>query len=160
PAIAEQGSSRTLLFSDQNGGVYALDAATGKLRWNKRVEEHEATRLTGSFAVHDGVAVVPAAAWGETRSNDPAYAGCTFRGSATAVRVAEGSVVWKAYLVDAPRATGRTAAGTATHGPSGAGVWSAPTVDERRGLLYVTTGDNYSKPATATSDAVVALDLG
>jgi len=28
-----------------------------------------------------------------------------------------------------------------------------------RGVLYVTTGDNYSAPATATSDAVVALDL-
>jgi len=26
-------------------------------------------------------------------------------------------------------------------------------------VLYVTTGDNYSPPATATSDAVMALDL-
>jgi polyvinyl alcohol dehydrogenase (cytochrome) len=159
PTMVEQGADKTLVFSDQNGGVYAVNAVTGKLRWQKRVEEHEATRLTGSFAVHDGVAFVPAASWEETRSNDSAYECCTFRGSITAVRIADGSVVWKAYLVDAPKATGRTAAGTPTHGPSGAGVWSAPTVDARRNLLYVTTGDNYSKPATATSDAVVALDL-
>jgi polyvinyl alcohol dehydrogenase (cytochrome) len=55
--------------------------------------------------------------------------------------------------------TGTTAAGTDTFGPSGAGVWSAPTVDAARGVLYITTGDNYSYPATATSDAVMALDL-
>jgi polyvinyl alcohol dehydrogenase (cytochrome) len=44
-------------------------------------------------------------------------------------------------------------------GPSGAGIWSAPTVDPARRVLYVTTGDNYSAPATLTSDAVLALDL-
>src|SRR5204863_1421710 len=44
-------------------------------------------------------------------------------------------------------------------GPTGAPVWSAPTLDAARGVLYVTTGDNYSTPATATSDAVMAVDL-
>ena len=87
--------------------------------------------MTGSFAVHDGVAFVPAASWEETRALDPAYPCCTFRGSVTAVRVSDGSVVWKTYLVDAPQRTGQTAAGTPTFGPSGAGVWSTPTVDER-----------------------------
>ena len=157
--VATQGSQRTLVFSDQNGGVYGVDAATGTLSWQTRVEEHEATRSTSSFAVHDGVAFVPAASWEETRALDPAYPCCTFRGSVTAVRVSDGSVVWKTYFVDAPQRTGQTAAGTPTFGPSGAGIWSTPTVDERRGLLYVTTGDNYSHPATATSDAVVALEL-
>ena len=38
-------------------------------------------------------------------------------------------------------------------------LWSAPTLDTKRGVLYVTTGDNYSAPATAMSDSVVALDL-
>jgi len=157
--VATQGAQRTLVFSDQNGGVYGVDAASGMLNWQTRVEEHEATRLTSSVAVHDGVAFVPAASWEETRALDPAYPCCTFRGSVTAVRVGDGSVVWKTYLVDAPQRTGQTAAGTPTFGPSGAGIWSTPTVDQRRGLLYVTTGDNYSHPATATSDAVVALEL-
>jgi len=38
-------------------------------------------------------------------------------------------------------------------------VWSAPTIDVKRGRLYVGTGNNYSEPATATSDAIVAVDL-
>jgi polyvinyl alcohol dehydrogenase (cytochrome) len=157
--IAPEGAGNTLVFSDQNGLVYALDARTGREIWKKRVEEHEATRLTGSIAVHDGIAFVPAASWEETRSIDPAYPCCTFRGSVTAVRVRDGAVMWKTYLVDPPKKTGTTTVGTATLGPSGAGVWSTPTIDPARRLLYVTSGDNYSHPATATSDAILALDL-
>jgi polyvinyl alcohol dehydrogenase (cytochrome) len=158
--IVEAGVVRdTLVFSDQNGGVYALDARSGQELWKKKVEEHEATRLTGSFAVQDGIAFVPAASWEETRSIDPAYPCCTFRGSVTAVRIRDGSVLWKTYLVDPPVRTGSLPNGTGTFGPSGAGVWSAPTVDVKRGVLYVATGDNYSRPATATSDAIVALSL-
>ena len=152
-------ASNSLVFSDQNGGVYSLDARSGKEIWKMRVEEHEATRLTGSFAVQDGIAFIPAASWEETRSIDPAYPCCTFRGSVTAVRIGDGSVVWKTYMVDRPVKTGTMPNGTETFGPSGAGVWSAPTVDAARGVLYVATGDNYSRPATATSDAIVALSL-
>ena len=75
------------------------------------------------------------------------------------MRVRDGGIVWKSFLVDQPKRTGKTANGTATFGPSGAGVWSSPTIDEKRGLLYITTGDNYSHPSTATSDAVMALDI-
>jgi polyvinyl alcohol dehydrogenase (cytochrome) len=157
--VVRDGQRRTLVFSDQNGSVYAVDARSGEEMWKTRVEAHEATRLTGAFAVHEGVAFVPAASWEETRSIDPAYRCCTFRGSITAVRVRDGAVLWKTYLVDPSVKTGTTAAGTETWGPSGAGVWSAPTVDGARGVLYITTGDNYSHPATATSDAVMALEL-
>ena len=155
----KQGSGYSLVFGDQIGRVYSLDAKTGRLNWKKRVEDHEATRLTGSPAVHDGIVYIPAASWEETRAIDPQYACCSFRGSVTALRVTDGSVVWKTYMIDPPRKTGVTRAGTDTLGPSGAGIWSAPTVDARRGVLYVTTGDNYSYPATATSDAIIALDL-
>jgi polyvinyl alcohol dehydrogenase (cytochrome) len=157
--VATEGTAKTLVFSDQNGWVYAVDARNGKARWKKRVEEHEATRLTGSIAVEDGIAFIPAASWEETRALDPAYPCCTFRGSVTAVRVRDGSLVWKTYLVDPPKKTGATVAGTETLGPSGAGVWSSPTIDGSRGVLYITTGDNYSHPATATSDAIIALNL-
>jgi polyvinyl alcohol dehydrogenase (cytochrome) len=157
--VATDQGVPALVFSDQNGSIYSLDARTGRANWKTRVEAHEATRLTGSFAVHEGVAFVPAASWEETRSIDPTYRCCTFRGSVTAVRVRDGSIVWKTYFVDEPRKTGKTAAGTDTYGPSGAGVWSAPTIDAARGLLYVTTGDNYSHPATSTSDAVAALEI-
>jgi len=153
------GSATSLVLTDLIGWAYSLDAKTGKLIWKKRIDDHEAARLTGSSVAVDGVVFIPAASWEETRSLDPQYSCCTFRGSVTALRVRDGSTVWKTYTIDAPQKTGTNTAGSAQWGPSGAPVWSAPTVDTKRGLLYVTTGDNYSVPATSTSDAVMALDL-
>jgi polyvinyl alcohol dehydrogenase (cytochrome) len=128
--------------------------------WKKRIDEHEAARLTGSAVEVNGVVYVPAASWEETRSLNPEYSCCTFRGSVTALRARDGSVVWKTYTIDQPaHKTGTNKAGTQQWGPSGAPIWSAPTVDTKRGLLYVATGDNYSDPATPTSDAVMALNL-
>src|SRR6202166_2252401 len=153
------GSATSLLFTDLIGWAYALDAKSGHLLWKKRIDEHEATRLTGSSVALNGVVFIPAASWEGTRCLDPPYVCCTFRGRVTALRVRDGSEVWKTYTVAPPQKTGTNSAGSAQWGPSGAPIWSAPTVDTKRGLLYVATGDNYSVPATTTSDAVMALDL-
>ncbi|HUE43750.1 MAG TPA: PQQ-binding-like beta-propeller repeat protein [Candidatus Sulfotelmatobacter sp.] len=158
-AIAPNESGHAILFADQIGSFYALDAADGRLLWKRRIDSHEATRLTGSAAVHDGVVFVPAASWEETRSGNPKYPCCTFRGSLSALRVRDGSVLWKTYTIDPPKKTGVNKEGAPRFGPSGAGIWSAPTVDTKRGVIYVATGDNYTEPTTKTSDAVMALDL-
>ncbi len=150
------GNATSLLFGDQIGWFYSLDAASGKLLWKKRVETHDAARLTGSPVAYQGTVFVPIASWEENRASDPKYPCCTFRGSVAALRVRDGALVWKSYMVDVPKKNGD---GLAPWGPSGAAVWSAPTVDAKRGVLYVTTGDNYSEPVTSMSDAVVALDL-
>ena len=155
----QNGSSYSLIFTDLNGGVYSVEAKTGRLLWKRRVEDHEATRLTGSPVALNGVVYIPAASWEETRSLDQRYECCTFRGSLTALRVRDGSVVWKTYMIDPPKKTGVNSSGTPQWAPSGAGIWSAPTLDTKRGVLYVTTGDNYSFPASTTSDAVAALDI-
>ena len=153
------GSRTVLTFGDQIGWAYGLDAATGRQIWRTHIADHEATRLTGSPVEHAGVVFIPAASWEETRALDTQYPCCTFRGNVTALRVSDGSVVWKSFMVDTPAKTGATKIGTPTYGPSGAGIWSTPTVDAKRGVLYVTTGDNYSHPNTKTSDAVVAIDM-
>jgi len=157
PLVVPSSSRYFVLFGDQVGWFYSLDATNGHLIWKNRIDEHEATRLTGSASLDEGIVFVPAASWEETRAISPEYPCCTFRGSVTALRVSNGSLLWKTYLVDPPRKTDATK--KTNFGPSGAPVWSAPTVDRKRGLLYVTTGDNYSSPSTTTSDAVVALEL-
>lgn len=153
------GPSYSLLFGDQIGWFYALDAKSGRQLWKTQVDPHEATRLTATPVEHDGLVFVPAASWEETRSTDPQYPCCTFRGSVTALRVKDGSLAWRSYMVDPPMRTGSNSAGAPQFGPSGAGIWSSPTLDTKRGVMYVTTGDNYSFPDSATSDAILALDL-
>src|SRR3954471_407857 len=102
---------------------------------------------------------VPVASWEESRAAAPDYPCCTFRGSVVALRISSGAQVWKAYMTAPPIQTGRNARGTPQFGPSGVGIWSAPTIDVKRGVLYVATGDNYSSPVTNTSDSVIALSL-
>ncbi len=43
--------------------------------------------------------------------------------------------------------------------PSGAPIWASPTIDAKRGRIYVGTGENYSSPADDNSDAVIAIDM-
>ena len=156
---AKDGNRYALMFGDQSGWFYALDASGGKLIWKKKVDPHDATRLTGAAVVNNGIVYVPVASWEENRASETGYACCTMRGSLVALRIHDGSQVWKSYMVDPPKELGKDSNGRPQFGPSGAGIWSAPTLDLKRGAIYVTTGDNYSKPSTPTSDALVALDL-
>lgn len=153
------GSRHSLLFGDQTGWFYALEAETGALLWKKKIEEHDAARLTGTPMAYNDNVFVPVASWEETRSLDPSYPCCTFRGSVVALRIRDGQQVWKSHLVPEPQHTGQTKLGTPQYGPSGAGVWASPTLDAKRGVIYIATGDNYSSPATPLSDAIVALEI-
>ena len=160
PLGSKNDSQHALIFSDLTGWVYSLEAETGKLRWKKKVEQHEATRLTAAALIHDDIAYIPAASWEETRALNLDYPCCTFRGSITAVRVSDGSIVWKSYVIrtQVKKTTSRPD-GKPMFGPSGAGIWATPTLDLKRRVLYVTTGDSYSTPAADTSDAILALDM-
>ena len=60
---------------------------------------------------------------------------------------------------ETPVATGQNKAGAKTWGPSGVAVWSSPTLDLQRKVIYAGTGVNYSNPPTDMSDAIVALDM-
>jgi polyvinyl alcohol dehydrogenase (cytochrome) len=147
-----------LLFGDQIGWYYALEAETGKLLWKRRIEEHDTARLTGAALVRNGVVYVPVASWEETRSSGADYLCCTFRGALVALRIRDGGQIWKSYMVPEPTVQGKTDSGKVKWGPSGASIWSTPVYDARRDLIYVTTGDNFSAPATSTSDALVAIN--
>jgi polyvinyl alcohol dehydrogenase (cytochrome) len=156
--VVPNGARHALLFGDQIGWYYALEAETGKLLWKRRIEEHDTARLTGAALVRNGIVYVPVASWEETRSSGADYLCCTFRGALVALRIRDGGQIWKSYMVPEPTVQGKTESGNAKWGPSGASIWSTPVYDVRRDLIYVTTGDNFSAPATLTSDALVAIN--
>src|SRR5207237_8290515 len=71
-----------------------------------------------------------------------------------------GKQIWKTYsMPDVPALTGKSCAGVDKFGPSGAAIWSSPTLDPKRKVLYVGTGNQYSDPVTKYSDAIQAMDL-
>jgi polyvinyl alcohol dehydrogenase (cytochrome) len=149
-----------VFFGDVRGTVYALDAVTGALLWNAVADEHPTARITGSPKLYRDRLFVPVSSTEEGMAGSEAYPCCSFRGSVVALDASTGKRLWKTYTITGPLITGRTnSAGTRLQGPSGAAVWASPTIDPRRGVLYVGTGDAYSTPVPATTDAIMALDL-
>lgn len=155
-----QDGTLVLYAGDRKGWYYAVAAETGELLWKDQPDTHPWVLITGSAALHDGTLYVPIASFEELAGGSPSYECCTFRGSVAAYDAATGRKRWHSYIIpDAPKPTRKTTAGVQLWGPSGAAIWSQPTVDPKAGVLYVTTGDGYSAPAAPTTDSVVALEL-
>jgi polyvinyl alcohol dehydrogenase (cytochrome) len=149
-----------VFFGDVRANVYAVNATTGSLIWKKKVEDHPAARITGTPTLFSGVLYTPISSIEEVTGSQSSYECCTFRGSVVALDAASGTQVWKSYTIpEASHPTTKNAVGTQLHGPSGASIWSAPTIDVQQQALYVATGNSYSNPPTDTSDAILAFDL-
>ena len=149
-----------LFFGDYQANAYRVDASTGQLVWKVKLEEHPAARVSGSPVFHDGRLYVPMSSLEEVFGSPAAYPCCTFRGSVSALDAETGEVLWKTYTIpQEPSQVGVNSAGTPRFAPSGAAVWSPPTVDPETRSVYVATGDSYSQPAAPTSDAVMAFDM-
>lgn len=147
-------------FGDLAANAYALDAATGALLWKTHVEEHPAARVTGSPQLHAGRLYVPVSSVEEVSAGNLSYPCCRFRGSVVALDAENGKQLWKTYTIpDPPQPAAKSSSGVQLWGPSGAGVWSSPTLDVKRKVLYVATGNAYSDPPVRTSDAVLAIDM-
>jgi polyvinyl alcohol dehydrogenase (cytochrome) len=149
-----------LYFGDFQANAYKVDARTGQLVWKVKLEDHPVARISGSPVLYEDRLYVPMSSLEEVASRPASYPCCTFRGSVSALDAETGEVVWKTYMIpQEPRPTGVNAAGTQRFAPSGAAVWSPPTIDPETRSVYVATGDAYSQPAAPTSDAVIALDM-
>ncbi len=147
-------------FGDGRSNAYALDAATGQELWTRNVEEHKSANITGTPVLFKDRLYVPVSSIEEAQGGNPKYECCTFRGSLVALDAATGSLVWKTYTINAEaRPVGKNAAGVTRWGPAGAGIWSSPTVDPKRNVVYAATGNMYTEPQQTTSDAIMAFDL-
>ena len=147
-------------FGDQDANVYAVDASIGKVLWKVEVDEHPHAGITAAPQLYNGRLYVPVSSREESQVGDPRYPCCSFRGSVVALDPANGTRVWKTYMVaKTPGPTAKNSVGTQLYGPAGAAIWNTPTIDTRRNVLYVGTGNNFAPPATELSDSLVALDL-
>ena len=159
-APAAGGSAWALFFGDLRANAYALDASTGQVIWVRKVDDHPYAAITGGLTYYSGRVFVPVQGLNEeVQGGRPEYECCTFRGSVSALDAATGAVAWKTYMVGEKQPRGTNALGKRQWGPAGGGVWSSPTIDPRRGAVYVSTGNSYADPPQPMTDAVVALDL-
>jgi polyvinyl alcohol dehydrogenase (cytochrome) len=158
-SIGQAGKTAAAFFGDQGGYAYAVEAASGKLLWKTRVEDYPNSIITGSPTLFEHTLYVPVASNEDAFGADPRSQCCKFRGSLSALDAESGRVLWKSYTVpEEPQPVRKNSMGVQLWGPSGAGVWSSPTVDVKRHRIYVTTGNSHSDPTASTSDAFVAFD--
>lgn len=159
-AISIGNQGKTAFFGDTNGFVYALKVADGSLVWKVHPDPHPAARITGSPLLVGTRLFVPISSGEEGAAADPHYPCCTFRGNLVALDTANGKQIWRAFTIDEiTKPTRKGPQGVQYYGPSGAAIWSSPTADLKRHIIYVATGNNYSDPPSDGSDSVIAFDM-
>jgi polyvinyl alcohol dehydrogenase (cytochrome) len=149
----------TLFFADELATVYAVDATNGKPRWRERVKWFPTSIISGPTTYYDGRLYVPMSSFEVAAAGLPTHECCRSHGGIAALDATTGAALWRFDTTPHAIKTVVNRDGVQMWGPSGAVVWNSPTIDPKRGLLYFGTGQNSSSPATATSDAIIALDL-
>ncbi len=159
--LAASPSGWAAFYGDQAKVEHAVDAADGKPIWaSAPIETHPLAILTGAPVVAGGRVYQPISSFEEVTAAAAKYPCCTFRGAVAALDAATGKLIWKTQVMTQPPApTGKNAAGTQMFGPAGGAIWGSPTVDLRRGLLYVATGDSYTDVKEDGSDSIIAMEL-
>ncbi|HEX3915206.1 MAG TPA: PQQ-binding-like beta-propeller repeat protein [Steroidobacteraceae bacterium] len=141
--------------------VRAFDAQSGKEIWHSdSLESHMASSITGTPVISGEQIFVPLSSGEEVVAMQPNYSCCSFRGSLAALDLNTGQKQWQTYMITGPlQPTRKNANGIQMQGPAGAPVWASPTVDAKRGLVYVVTGDSYTDAVTDGDDAIVAVEM-
>ena len=119
--------------------VLSIDAPTGAIIWQSRIDEFPTAYVTQAPVVEDRRVYVGVTSAEESLAGFvPGYPCCAFRGSIVALDLDTGAIIWKKYMTPV--------------GYSGAAVWgSTPVIDKQRGSLYITTGNNYNVPEAVKS---------
>jgi polyvinyl alcohol dehydrogenase (cytochrome) len=128
--------------------LIAVDKSDGHLLWRLKLDNHPLSIDTASPTIYNGVVYVGVASVEENGIDCGASTNaCNFRGSQAAVKLANGSLLWKTYTITGAQSLA---------GYSGAAVWgSSPAIDVKRNSVYIGTGNNYGAPQ-AVSDCVTA----
>lgn len=149
-----------LFFSDWTKAAVALNAETGEQLWKTVIDDQPGVQMTGSPTYYEGRLFVPISSGNEAFATNDQWECCKFRGALVALDAVTGKVLWKTYTTPRkPEPFRVNAKGQQMWGPSGGSIWSAPTIDPKRGLVYVATSNSYTDVPHEGSDAVIAMEL-
>ena len=159
PIKGYPGTRYAIFFVTRSATAYAIDAHDGKLLW-KAVVKDGLNNLSATAAYYDGRLYVPLSGTETLTGANLDYECCKSRGTVVAVDADTGKVLWRAQSIQEPlRTLGENSHGKQTFGPAGASIWNTPTVDAKRKLIYVGTGNSFGRIAAATSDSILALRM-
>jgi polyvinyl alcohol dehydrogenase (cytochrome) len=145
---------------DYNRTTYALDAVNGRLLWKRKVDDQPGGIGTGSLALYGDRLFVPISSAEEVFAMSDTYPCCKSRGAVVALNAVTGKLLWKTYTTPiAPAPFKTNPKGTQMFGPAGGSIWSSPTIDPKRGVVYVGTGNSFTEVPHTGAESVMALDM-
>ena len=121
--------------------LHALDADDGSELWQAEIDPHPEAAGFSSPVVAGELVIVGSSSTEEFSASGDA----TFRGGVVAFDRGTGAEVWRHYTVEPPF--------------NGVAVWSSVSVDMEAGVVFGSTGNNYTGDASDTSDSIFALEL-
>lgn len=131
-------SHGTLYMQDNSGNISALSAEDGSMLWSKKAD------ASGSDGNSSVIPVGDVLLFGASDGNQELGGGGTFRGYMSMLDAKTGDNKWTTFTVPE---TAR-----------GASFWSSPSASMADGLVFGGSGNNYTSPATDSSDAIIAFD--
>lgn len=134
-------SDGTLYVTTAAATLHALDADSGNELWQAEIDPHPQAAGFSSPVVAGELVIVGSSSTEEFSASGDA----TFRGGVVAFGRGTGDEVWRHYTVEPPF--------------NGVAVWSSVSVDMEAGVVFGTTGNNYTGDASDTSDSIFALEL-
>ncbi len=155
------GGKTTLYFNDRYPGrMFALNAADGKQVWDlKGPGDNPLVMLSGTPLIDKARMYVPLSSLEIGLVINPFYGCCTTSGGMAAVDTRDGRTLWhRRSIPGQPKVVGRHYLFVEEWAPSGAPVWGPPTLDAASDTIFFGTGQNYSRPATTTSDSIFAVN--
>lgn len=159
PISGYPGTRYAIFFVTRSTTAYAIDAHDGKLLW-KNVVKDAVNNLSASAAYYDGRLFVPLTGTETLTGANLDNECCKTRGAVVALDANTGKVIWRTSSIPEPlRQLGENSKGKLRWGPAGASVWNTPTIDAKRKLIYVGTGNNFGHIASSTSDSILALRM-
>ena len=140
-AAVDSGTVFVALATPGSPSVAALDATSGRVLWNTRIDSQPDSDAYGSPIVYRGVVYEGV---GGVVTSEVTSSSIAVRGGLVALNESTGAVLWHTYTVP--------------QGDDGGAIWSSPSIDPASGLLYVGDGNAYHPPAAPTTDSLLVFD--
>lgn len=154
-----QDGKKVVMVGDLSGVVHMIDAMNGKQLWAVHMGLFPGSISTGTPVLVGDKVIAPSSQYEIMMASQDSHECCKIHGGVVAMDAMTGKRVWEGHTMEQAKPIKDRGDGKMIWGPSGAPVWNSPSIDQKRGLIFVGTGEANSAPAHKNTNAIMAFSL-